>query len=290
MQNDPTITKASEAEVKKAVKDRYGGLARSEVSQWEGTQQIAQAFGYDAEQLASIPTEANLGVSCGNPTAMASLQPGEVVLDLGSGAGLDAFLAAQKVAPDGKSIGIDMTEEMIQRARRNAEQSGLKNVEFHLAEIQSLPLPDESVDCAISNCVINLVPDKAVAFAEIFRVLKPGGRLAISDLALKEELPPVLSADISAYVGCIAGAMPIRDYEISLTAAGFAEVQIVDSGVDLNAYAKLDKSGSCCGSGNGCDSLSGETSVHQGLADLLQRFDINQHVASVKVFALKSNG
>ncbi|MDP6720642.1 MAG: arsenite methyltransferase, partial [Pirellulaceae bacterium] len=208
MKKNTTVPEASEAEVKEVVKDRYAALARSSFSsEHPAVHQVAEAFGYSVAELASIPAEANMGVSCGNPTAMASLKLGEVVVDLGSGGGLDVFLAAQKVGPSGRAIGIDMTEEMIQRARRNADQADLTNVEFHLAEIESLPLPNDSVDCVISNCVLNLVPDKAKAFAEIFRILKPGGRLAVSDLALKQELPPELAADFRAYVGCVAGAM-----------------------------------------------------------------------------------
>ncbi len=272
----------STADIKEVVRDRYGATARSDLgSHQEGTRRVAEAFGYSLEELASIPAEANLGVSCGNPTAMASLKPGEVVLDLGSGAGLDVFLAAQKVGPHGQAIGIDMTPDMIERARRNAAQAGLGNVEFHLAEIENMPLPDDAVDCVISNCVLNLVPDKSRAFAEIFRVLKPGGRLAISDIALKQELPAELADNFNAYVGCVAGAILIADYVAILEASGFAAVHVVDSGADLNAYAQVGQSACCCGGEASGDSL------HQRLAELLQRFDVNQYAASVKVFALK---
>src|SRR5262249_45072271 len=158
-----------------------------------------------------------MGLSCGNPTAFANLRPGEVVVDLGCGGGLDVLLAAPKVGPSGRVIGIDMTPEMIDRARRNAEQpvGGVvhRNVEFHQANIDRLPLPDASADCIISNCVINLAPDKSAVFREMYRVLKPGGRAAISDIALKKPLPPELAEDVTAYVGCIAGALLIDDYE-----------------------------------------------------------------------------
>ena len=268
--------------INKAVKDRYGALAQTSLSsEQEGTRKIAEAFGYSAEELASIPAEANLGVSCGNPTAMASLRPGEVVVDLGSGAGLDVFLASPKVGPLGKVIGIDMTPEMIERARRNAAKSGLTNVEFHLAQIEALPLPADSADCVVSNCVLNLVPDKRRAFAEIFRILKPGGRVAISDMALKQPLPAELAAEFYAYIGCVAGAILIEDYRAGLQATGFEAVQIIDSGADLNAYAKL-ADGACC-----CGPSPGNSELHQRLTDLLRHFDINQYVASVKVFALK---
>src|SRR3954447_26188621 len=196
-----------------AVKDKYGSVAASGLSSdHEGVKAIAEAFGYTPEELTSIPAEANMGLSCGNPTAAASLREGEVVVDLGSGGGLDVLLAARKVGPTGRAIGIDMTPEMIDLARRNAERAGLANVEFHLATIDRLPLPDASADCVISNCVINLAPDKPSVFREVARVLRPGGRLAVSDIALKRDLPPEIAADLMAYVGCIAGAIPIEDY------------------------------------------------------------------------------
>ena len=174
-----------------------------------------------------------MGLSCGNPTATANLKPGEVVVDLGSGGGLDVFLAARKVGPAGRAIGIDMTQEMIDLARRNAVKAGNgtapANVEFHLATIDRLPLADATVDCVISNCVINLAVDKHAVFREIARVLKPGGRLAVSDIALKKHLPLEVGQEILAYVGCIAGAIPIEEYRQGLLDAGFGEVEIVDS-------------------------------------------------------------
>ena len=176
--------------ITQTVRSKYAAVAASGLTGREaGVQAIAQAFGYSPEELASIPADANMGLSCGNPTATASLRPGEVVLDLGSGGGLDVFLAAQKVGPTGRAIGIDMTPEMIARARKAAAEAGLANVEFHLSTIDKLPLPDASVDCIISNCVINLAPDKPAVFRDMFRVLKPGGRIALSDIALKKTLP-----------------------------------------------------------------------------------------------------
>src|SRR5690606_16337945 len=158
---------------------------------------------------------------CGNPTAFASLQPGETVVDLGAGGGPDVFLAAQKVGPSGQAIGIDMTPEMLELAQTNAAKSGLSNVEFYKSTIDMLPLPDASVDCVISNCVINLASDKRAVFCEIARVLKPGGRLAVSDIALKKPLPSEVGNDLMAYVGCIAGAIPIEEYRAGLIDAGF---------------------------------------------------------------------
>lgn len=277
-----TTTEATE--IRELVKDRYGALARCDVgSHQEATREVAAAFGYSPEDLASIPAEANLGVSCGNPTALASLKPGEVVLDLGSGAGLDVLLAAPKVGPTGKAIGIDMTPDMIDRARKNAAKVGLNNVEFHLADITALPLPDNSVDCVISNCVLNLVPDKPKAFAEIFRVLKPGGRLAVSDMALKQPLPEVLVKDFYAYIGCVAGAILIDDYVAGLQAAGFRSVQVVDSGLDLTVYTKMGDQ-MCCGS------AAADSDLLQRFSELLRQYDINQYAAAVKVFALKPRG
>ena len=192
-----------------------------------------------------------MGLSCGNPTATANLRPGEVVVDLGCGGGLDVFLAAAKVGPTGKAIGIDMTTGdagTCTPERRQGEQrpSRFTNVEFHQATIDKLPLPDASVDCVISNCVINLAPDKPAVFREIARVLKPGGRLAVSDIALKKPLPAEIGQDLMAYVGCIAGAILIEEYRRQLSEAGFAAVEVIDTGADLNAYAKVENQGGCC--------------------------------------------
>src|SRR5690348_5871753 len=185
-----------------SVKAKYGAVAESALStQHEGVRAVAEAFGYSPEELTSIPAAANMGLCCGNPTATANLRLGEVVVDLGSGGGLDVFLAAQKIGPTGRAIGIDMTPEMIERARANAAAVGYTNVEFHLANIDRLPLPDASADCVISNCVLNLAPDKPAVFREIFRVLKPGGRLAVSDIALKGDLPEPIARSLAAYVG-----------------------------------------------------------------------------------------
>jgi SAM-dependent methyltransferase len=319
MSTTPSITEA--------VKSKYAAVAESTLStQHEGVRAVAQAFGYSPDELASIPADANMGLSCGNPTAMASLKHGETVVDLGCGGGLDVFLAAQKVGPTGKAIGIDMTQAMIDRARRNASQCpGLQNMEFYLATIDKLPLPDNSVDVVISNCVINLAPDKAAVFKEIARVLKPGGRVAVSDIALKQPLPPELRESIMAYVGCIAGAISIPDYEAGLKGAGFSSVQVIDSGADLNAYAKVENQSGCCspamedvgmdkkteervaktsccslptaGTGGGgvsaCCSSPGAVAkekpdLHAQLKSLLERHNVNDYAASVKVFAVKS--
>jgi arsenite methyltransferase len=282
--------------IEQVIQEKYGQVAKSGLStEHTGVRSVAEAFGYSQEELSSIPADANMGLSCGNPTAFASLRPGEVVVDLGSGGGLDVFLAAKSVGPEGKAIGIDMTSEMIELARKNALKIGNgsspRNIEFHLATIDQMPLADASVDCIISNCVINLVPDKAKAFAEMARILKPGGRLAICDLA----------ENLMAYVGCIAGAIEIEEYRRGLLAAGFAGVEIQDSGSDLNAYAQVEGQGGCCSPAMTSDdgglavidagcctpAASANTGIHADLDDLLSKYNVNDFAASVKVFAVK---
>lgn len=291
-------------DIREQVKSKYGAVAMSGLSsEHSGVKAVAEAFGYTPDELASIPAEANMGLSCGNPTATANLKPGEVVVDLGCGGGLDVLLAAAKVGPTGKAIGIDMTEEMLALARKNAAKGQVENVEFHLATIDNLPLLDESADCVISNCVINLAPDKPAVFWEIARVLKPGGRLAVSDIALKKPLPAEIGEDLMAYIGCIAGAIPIEKYRQGLIDAGFSGVEIVDTGADLNAYAKVENQSGCCSppmttpgelpmldQSTGCCSSPSDLSsdaLHKRLADLLQRYDVNEFAASVRVFAVK---
>jgi len=284
--------------IEEVVRDKYGAIAESSLSSaHEGVHRVAEAFGYSAEELASIPAEANMGLSCGNPTATANLRPGEVVVDLGCGGGLDVLLAARKVGPTGKAIGVDMTPSMLERARANASQQGLENVEFHQATIDKLPLADASVDCVISNCVINLAPDKGAVLREIARVLKPGGRVAVSDIALKKPLPAEIEQDLYAYVGCIAGAIPIEEYKRELDAAGFADVQVVDSKMDLNAYGEVEGQAGCCPPpaldsplsvvDSACCPPVDSNAVHGGFAKLLKQFDINEFAASVQVYALK---
>jgi SAM-dependent methyltransferase len=241
-----------------------------------------------------------MGLSCGNPTATAHLKAGEVVVDLGSGGGLDVFLAAQKIGPTGRAIGIDMTPAMIERARANAAAAGYTNVEFHLANIDRLPLADASADCVISNCVLNLAPDKPAVFREIFRVLKPGGRLAVSDIALTGDLPEPIAKSLAAYVGCIGGAIRIDDYRSELLKAGFAFVEIIDSGADLNAYAQVEGQSGCCSPAMEEGSAATQScctpdpsktlhpkTLHEDLTALLSTYDVNAAAASVKVYALK---
>jgi arsenite methyltransferase len=275
------------------VRDQYAGVARGELSNdSSAVRSIAAAFGYSDEELSQLPSEANMGLSCGNPLALAGIREGETVVDLGCGGGMDVFLAARKVGSSGRVIGIDMTAEMLQRACAGQLKLGLVNVEFHQATIDRLPLPDNSVDCVISNCVINLVPDKLAVFREILRVLKPGGRIALSDIALKQVLPIEVKQSVEAYVGCISGAILIREYSSLLEQAGFASVVVTDTGADLNAYAMASDGAGCCG--GSCDSAASDSdsspqqkSLHEGLATVMRSFDANAYAASVRVYALK---
>jgi arsenite methyltransferase len=296
--------------IKDAVRDNYGQLARgSDALDAATIAAVAQAFGYSAEELASLPGKANLGVSCGNPVAMASLAPGEVVVDLGSGGGMDVFLAAKAVGPAGRAIGIDMTGDMIALARRNAESGGYANAEFHQAPIEAMPLAAGTADCVISNCVINLVPDKDAAYAEIFRILKPGGRLAISDIALKQPLPESLAGAARAWVACIAGAVPVGETRAGLERAGFGEIAVIDTAADLNVYkgeggadmccapaateassccapAPKTADSGCCGAGPGAIA-DAAPSFHDGVSDFFRDVDLNAYAASVKIFAVE---
>ncbi len=272
------------------VRHQYAGVARGELSNdSSAVRTIASAFGYSEDDLNQLPAEANMGLSCGNPLALAGIREGEVVVDLGCGGGMDVFLAARKAGSSGRVIGIDMTAEMLDRARAGQQKMGLSNVEFHQSTIDRLPLPDNSVDCVISNCVINLVPDKLAVFREILRVLKPGGRVALSDIALKQELPTEVKQSVEAYVGCISGAILITEYRSLLKQAGFASVVVTDTGADLNAYA-MASDGGCCGGGScGSDSTAEQKSLHDGLALVMQTFDANAFAASVRVHALKQS-
>lgn len=224
-------------ELKKAVQEGYSRIVMQNSSCCPGgsccgplaedAKLYSEKIGYGSGDLENIPAEANLGLGCGNPAALGSLNKGDTVLDLGSGAGMDSFLAAGRVGRNGKVIGVDMTPEMIARARENAEKNGYENVEFRLGEIESLPLPDASVDVILSNCVINLSPEKEKVFREAFRVLKPGGRLMVSDLVLLKDLPEKVKASMEAYVGCIAGAEKKEDYLEFVKTAGFDRVDVV---------------------------------------------------------------
>jgi len=227
-----------EEETKKAVRNGYAKIAKQDssccapVSSCCGSHDLAEdiskKIGYRDKELKSVPEGANLGLGCGNPIALASLKEGETVLDLGAGAGFDCFLAAKKVGRNGKVIGVDMTPEMVEKARENAKKGNYENVEFRLGEIENLPVADNSVDVVISNCVINLSLDKRRIFKEAFRVLRHGGRLMISDIVLLNELPDFIMNSIEAYIGCLSGAIMRDEYIKFIKEAGFQEVEIID--------------------------------------------------------------
>jgi SAM-dependent methyltransferase len=220
----------NQTEVKERVRNWYGGVAASNSGCYgpaAGPQEASCGMGYSEAELASLPDGADLGLGCGNPQAIAAMRPGEVVVDLGSGAGIDCFLAAQQVGPAGRVIGVDMTHEMLAKARANAEQVGAANVEFRLGEIEHLPIADNTADVVISNCVINLVPDKGQVYREAFRVLKPGGRIAIADVVNTAPLPADLASDASLLCTCLVGAATTRQIEDWLGAAGFIDIGII---------------------------------------------------------------
>ncbi len=225
-------------EIKKLVREGYAKIAKRESSccgpqssccgSPDVTQNNSEKMGYSKKELNAVPEGSNLGLGCGNPVALASLKEGEAVLDLGSGAGLDCFLAATKVGKGGKVIGVDMTPEMIDKARENAKKGNYANVEFRLGEIENIPAADNSVDVVISNCVINLSPDKKKVFKEAFRVLKPGGRLMVSDIVLMQELPDFIKNSTEGYIECISGAILKDEYLGAIREAGFREVKVID--------------------------------------------------------------
>jgi SAM-dependent methyltransferase len=234
-----------DSELKVLVKKSYGNIAKKGGSCCPtkgsccGTlppEEISKGIGYSEKEMNAVPQGANLGLGCGNPIALASINAGETVRDLGSGAGFDSFLAASRVGPTGKVIGVDMTPEMINKARENAAIGSYGNVQFVPGELEDLPVEDNSVDVVISNCVINLVPDKKKAFKEAYRVLKPGGRLMVSDLVLRLDLPLSIKNSIEGYVGCISGAVMKDVYLDAIRSAGFDEVAVIEESA-FNGFA-----------------------------------------------------
>ncbi len=231
-------TTIEEDKVRRQVRERYGAIARFEERgcgcgpSCGDSEEItnrptgAEALGYSESDVTSVPEGSEMGLGCGNPTAIASIKPGETILDLGSGGGFDCFLAARQTGPRGKVIGVDMTPDMISKARANAAKGAYENVEFRLGEIESLPAADDTADLVISNCVINLSPNKSRVYAETFRVLKPGGRIAISDIVALAPIPEDLKEDFQAYTGCVAGAAMVAELETILRNEGFSNIRI----------------------------------------------------------------
>lgn len=265
-----------------AVQEHYGSVARGESSACGApVADVALSIGYSAEELA-IAGDANLGLGCGNPLALTEIKPGMTVLDLGSGAGFDAFLALHRVGPTGHVIGVDMTDDMLKLARENAEKRGVTNVEFRKGHIESLPVESGTVDYVISNCVINLSPDKPAVFSEIARVLKPGGHFAVSDIVLLKSLPEALVRDVSAYVGCISGANLLTDYIGTALAAGLRDLSIpqIAHGAELIKVLAPQAGGksSCCGSTISISSLKNPN-------DLIR--EAAESIASIKLHGRK---
>jgi SAM-dependent methyltransferase len=265
-------------QIQQLVKAAYGQVATGQDGQ-EGCgcgtggpdlRRYARSLGYSEAEIDAIPEAANLGLSCGNPNALAGLRVGETVLDLGSGAGFDCFIAAVKVGPAGKVIGVDMTTEMIEKAKANARGSGVTNVEFRLGEIEKLPVEDASVDVVISNCVINLSADKEAVFREIRRVLKPGGRVAVSDIVLLRELPDSIRDSIAAYTGCVGGAVRVEEYRRLMVAAGLKEVELATSG------------SSCCGGADTSDPVGRAIMAAIGEEASLAAFIASAHISARK--------
>lgn len=273
-------------DIVKTVRDRYGNIAAqggsccapsAPKSACCGSQNIVEnismAVGYSAQDLQAVPEGANLGLGCGNPVALASLKEGETVIDLGSGGGFDCFLAARQVGKSGRVIGVDMTPEMLDKARENARKGDYSNVEFRLGEIENLPVADNTGDIIISNCVINLSPDKGQVFQEAFRVLKPGGRLMVSDIVLLQELPVAVMNSVAAYTGCVAGALKKDDYLSAIRQAGFQEIKIIDE----TLFPVKDLLSHPAAKGVGAKSDKGKGMVEQ----------LSASIASIKVYAVK---
>lgn len=270
-------------EIKKAVRSGYAkvalenipccGVGSSCCGSANPAEDISRKVGYSQEELSAVPEGANLGLGCGNPVALASLKEGETVLDLGSGAGFDCFIAASKVGDTGKIIGVDMTPEMVEKAQQNARNGNYANVEFRLGEIENLPVSENQVDVVISNCVINLSPDKDKVFREAFRVLKPGGRLMVSDMVLLKELPEAIRRSVEAYVGCIAGAVMKEEYLSAIHSAGFREIKVL--GEDVYPIELM-----------AADPIAQAISADLDLSEEAAK-DLSSSVASIKVSARK---
>jgi arsenite methyltransferase len=271
-----------EKEIKRAVKEGYARIAKQATSYYsslEGSgyfdnlQEICRRIGYSEEEISAAPPESNLGLGCGNPVALAAIKEGETVLDMGSGAGFDCFLASTQVGPSGKVIGVDITSEMVDKARANARKGGYENIDFRQGDLENMPVADSFVDVVISNCVINLVPNKRLVFKEAFRVLKPGGRLAISDVVLTRELPEFVKNSTRAYIGCLAGAIMKEEYLQIISNVGF-------SGISVAAESSFPVQSLLCESG-------GSAAIEMPQFSPEQQKEIADSVLSIKVDARK---
>jgi len=271
-----------EKEIKRAVKEGYARIAKQATSYYssqEGSgyfdnlQEICRRIGYSEEEISAAPPESNLGLGCGNPVALAAIKEGETVLDMGSGAGFDCFLASTQVGPSGKVIGVDITSEMVDKARANARKGGYENIDFRQGDLENMPVADSFVDVVISNCVINLVPNKRLVFKEAFRVLKPGGRLAISDVVLTRELPDFVKNSTRAYIGCLAGAIMKEEYLQIISNVGF-------SGISVAAESSFPVQSLLCESG-------GSAAIEMPQFSPEQQKEIADSVLSIKVDARK---
>jgi len=271
-----------EKEIKRAVKEGYARIAKQATSYYssqEGSgyfdnlEDICKRIGYSEEDISAAPPESNLGLGCGNPVALAAIKEGERVLDMGSGAGFDCFLASSLVGPSGQVIGVDITSEMVDKARANAKKGGYENIDFRQGDLENMPVADSYVDVVISNCVINLVPNKRLVFKEAFRVLRPGGRLAISDVVLTKELPEFVKNSTRAYIGCLAGAIMKEEYLQIIRNIGFSDVSVAaESSFPVQSLL--------------CES-NGSAAVEMPQFSPAQQMEIADSVLSIKINAIK---
>ena len=273
-----------EKEIKRAVREGYARIAKQATSYYASrscggcadiSEEICKKLGYSEEEIQAAPPESNLGLGCGNPVALATLNEGEIVLDMGAGAGFDCFLASARVGSSGKIIGVDITSEMVDKARANARKGGYSNIDFRQGDLENMPVADNYVDVVISNCVINLVPNKKMVFKEAFRVLKPGGRLAVSDVVLQKELPEFVKRSTEAYIGCLAGAIMKEEYLEIIKKVGFQEVKVVaESSFPIESLI--------------CEK-AGSSIIDMPKISAEQQRDVSDSILSIKVSAVKPN-